>query len=66
MKKYEPSPNTLTSFGYLEIADYLAGKITLEKALEINQQRNRNYAKRQLTWWRGRKDIHWIDMSVNQ
>ncbi len=59
MKKYSLSPNTYTSFGYKEINEYLQGKITYKRALEINQQRNRNYAKRQLTWWRGRNDVIW-------
>lgn len=54
------SHNALTSFGYAEIAQYLQGEISIERALEVNQQRNRNYAKRQLTWWRGREEIIWV------
>ncbi len=53
--------NTLTSFGYQEILSYLSGKITLEEAIAQNQQKNRNYAKRQLTWWRGREDVRWME-----
>ncbi len=56
------SRNAFMSFGYLEIKDYLDGKITLERCIEINQQRNRKYAKRQRTWWRGREDVFWLDM----
>lgn len=52
--------SALTSFGYIEISRYLAGEITLERALELNQQKNRKYAKKQLTWWRGRDDVHWL------
>lgn len=55
------SHSTLTSFGYQEIAAWIEGTITKEKALTLNQKRNRNYAKRQLTWWRGRDDVLWID-----
>lgn len=51
----------LTSFGYQEIAAALAGEITMNEALLLNQKRNRNYAKRQLTWWRGRDDVLWVD-----
>ena len=36
----------------MEVIDYLEGKITLEECLEIVKQHNRNYAKRQLTWFR--------------
>ena len=59
------SPNitksAFTSFGYLEIEAYLKGLITYDEALSKNQQRNRNYAKKQLTWWRGRDDVHWLE-----
>lgn len=61
MKNYPGiTKSAFTSFGYQEIAQYLAGEITYERALELNQQRNRNYAKKQLTWWRGRADVIWI------
>ncbi len=49
-----------TSFGYLEIEAYLKGLITYDEALSKNQQRNRSYAKKQLTWWRGRDEVHWL------
>lgn len=51
-----------TSFGYQEIQAYLLGLMTYQEALNKNQQRNRNYAKKQLTWWRGRTDVEWIDL----
>lgn len=58
--------STLTSFGYQEIQQMLEGTLTKEDALTLNQKRNRNYAKRQLTWWRGREDINWVDAeSIN-
>lgn len=50
-----------TNFGYKEVQDYLEGKLSYEQALELNQKRNRNYAKRQLTWWRGREDVLWVE-----
>lgn len=56
------SKSAFTSFGYQEIEAYLQGLTTYEEALNKNQQRNRNYAKKQLTWWRGRQDVNWIDM----
>ncbi len=55
--------SAFTSFGYKEIQAYLEGTSTYEEALKLNQQRNRNYAKRQLTWWRGRADIEWINLA---
>ena len=62
LAKYNISNSAFTSFGYREIKDYLDGKISYGRALELNQQRNRNYAKRQLTWWRGREDVLWVEM----
>lgn len=56
------SRSAWTSFGYQEIKAYLEGLCTRDEAIAKNQQRNRNYAKRQLTWWRGREDVTWIDM----
>ena len=55
------SRSTLTSFGYQEVAALIEGKLSLKEAIALNQKRNRNYAKRQLTWWRGREDVLWID-----
>lgn len=61
MLQKNSSKSALTSFGYQEIAAFLDEKLTKPEALALNQKRNRNYAKRQLTWWRGREDILWID-----
>ncbi len=40
------------TLGFEQIKDYLDQKITKDKAIEISQQKTRNYAKRQLTWFR--------------
>lgn len=40
------------TLGFYEIRDFLNGKISQEKMLEIAKQKTRNYAKRQLTWFR--------------
>jgi len=61
LKKYKLSHSALTSFGYQEIKDFLDGTISRAEALELNKKRNRNYAKRQLTWWRGRTDVVWVE-----
>jgi tRNA dimethylallyltransferase len=61
LQKWKLSPSAKTSFGLVEIEKYKAGEINLEEAQELNRKRNRHYAKRQLTWWRGRDDIFWVD-----
>lgn len=65
LEKYQVTKSVFTSFGYQEIKAYLDGDIDYEEALAQNQKRNRNYAKRQLTWWRGRGDVVWIDGQRN-
>ena len=60
--KTKMARNVSSSFGYAEIGAYLAGVVSYEEALELNRKRNRNYAKRQLTWWRGREDVMWMDL----
>ncbi len=44
--------NIVDTIGYKEILTYLDGQATLEEALEKLKQHSRNYAKRQLTWFR--------------
>lgn len=61
IKKYSSTLPALTSFGYSEILQYLSGKITLTEALQKNQQRNRNYAKRQIIWWKKDRKINWFE-----
>lgn len=48
--------------GYNEIFDYLDNKLTLVEATELLKKNTRNYAKRQLTWFRRDKNINWIDL----
>ena len=43
---------SMQGIGYKEMLEYLDGKITLNYAVELIKQRSRNYAKRQMTWFR--------------
>jgi tRNA dimethylallyltransferase len=44
--------NALNTVGYKELFDHFEGKITLEQAIDLIKQKTRNYAKRQLTWFK--------------
>ena len=46
--------NALQTVGYRELFDYFDNKISLEKAIELIKQHSRNYAKRQLTWFKNK------------
>lgn len=48
------------AIGYQEIFDYLDGNITLEEAINLIKQHTRNYAKRQMTWYRNHKNVNFI------
>lgn len=50
----------LQTVGYSELFDHLDGKYTLEEAVEKIKLNTRHYAKRQMTWFRKDKDIHWF------
>ncbi|MBQ5760777.1 MAG: tRNA (adenosine(37)-N6)-dimethylallyltransferase MiaA [Clostridia bacterium] len=48
------------AIGYKELFGYLRGEATLEESVALIQQKSRNYAKRQLTWFNKDTRIHWI------
>ncbi len=60
LTKYPDNPPALSSLGYQEIGEYLAGRTTLENAIEEFKKHTRNYAKRQLTWFRKIKSLYSI------
>jgi len=51
----------LDSLGYRQARAVLAGTLTLEAGIGAAQQGHRNYAKRQLTWFRREPEVHWIE-----
>lgn len=53
--------NSLQTVGYRELFGYLDGEYDLRRAVELIRQNTRHYAKRQMTWFRRDKEIHWID-----
>lgn len=53
--------NALQTVGYRELFDYLDGKHTLEQAVDAIKTNTRQYAKRQLTWFRRDLSVRWAD-----
>lgn len=53
----------LQAIGYKELFAYFRGEQTLEDAVEVLKRQTRRYAKRQLTWFRRSKDVHWLERS---
>ena len=52
--------NALNTVGYKEMFEYLDGLTTLDEAIFKIQSNTRQYARKQLTWFRKDKDIHWF------
>jgi tRNA dimethylallyltransferase len=51
----------LDSLGYRQALAVIDGSMTIEEAIAAAQQGHRNYAKRQLTWFRREPEVHWIE-----
>ena len=54
------SCTAMQAIGYKEFLAAMKGHITIEEAAEAVKQGSRRYAKRQLTWFRRNKNIHWL------
>ncbi len=60
--------NTLPSFqalGYKEVVEYLDGKWTKEQMIEELKKRTRNFARRQMTWFKRFKSVVWFESQVD-
>lgn len=55
-----PGATALQAIGYKEPLMALRGEITMQEAIDRIKQESRRYAKRQLTWFRRNKEIHWL------
>lgn len=60
---FGPELNAMQALGYKEMAGVLEGKYSLEEGIERLKQGTRRFAKRQLSWFRRMKDIHWFDVT---
>lgn len=53
--------NALKTVGYKELIDYVDGNISLSEAIEKIKQHTRNYAKRQITWFKNQDEFEQFD-----
>jgi tRNA dimethylallyltransferase len=60
LMKHYPNAPALASLGYKQAAQFLRGEINKKLALWAAQQGHRNYAKRQLTWFRRESEVKWL------
>jgi tRNA dimethylallyltransferase len=59
--KYGEDARPLTSLGYKQALANLKGEMTPPEAIASAQQGHRNYAKRQMTWFRREPDVQWLN-----
>jgi tRNA dimethylallyltransferase len=60
LEKYGDATGPLSSLGYKQAVQILRGELTREQALKAAQQAHRNYAKRQMTWFRREPEVQWL------
>jgi tRNA dimethylallyltransferase len=51
----------LQAIGYRQVVEYLRGERTLEETIDLVKTRTRQFAKRQMTWFRNQHRVQWID-----
>ena len=61
-----PDCTAMQAIGYKEMAEYVAGRLSLTQAVELIKQSSRRYAKRQLTWFRRREGALWLNRENGQ
>jgi tRNA dimethylallyltransferase len=60
LEKYGAAARPLASLGYKQAVQLLRGEISREQAIQAAQQAHRNYAKRQMTWFRREPEVSWL------
>ncbi len=60
LAKYGETARPLTALGYKQAVQFLRGEVSREAAVQAAQQAHRNYAKRQMTWFRREPGVTWL------
>jgi tRNA dimethylallyltransferase len=60
LEKYGAAPRPLSALGYKQAMALMRGEFEREGAVQAAQQAHRNYAKRQMTWFRREPDVTWL------
>jgi tRNA dimethylallyltransferase len=58
---YAPSLKAMQSLGYKQIIAYLQGEYDLAEAIRLIKRDTRRYARRQVTWFKGDREIRWVE-----
>lgn len=63
---YSPDLNALQTVGYQEVFQYLRDEISYPRMVELIKQHSRNYAKRQMTWFRKMSGVEWLEVKPEE
>jgi tRNA dimethylallyltransferase len=61
LDRYPASARPFSAIGYREAVAVIEGKMEVDAAIEETRRRTRAYAKRQVTWLRAERNVHWLD-----
>ena len=64
--KYRRSDPAFDGFGYREIWEHLDGRCVIDRAVELLRRHTHRYAKRQMTWFRADRRVHWLDVADDE
>ena len=62
----QPDSQAFKGIGYKEVIPYFQGTYSKERAIELVQQHTRQFAKRQITWYKRMPYIQWISITPNR
>jgi tRNA dimethylallyltransferase len=62
----EQNKTAMQAIGYRQVAEHLRGKRSLAETIELVKIRTRQFAKRQLTWFRAQKNLEWIELKPDE
>jgi tRNA dimethylallyltransferase len=60
-----PNSQAAQAIGYKELFPYFSKQSSLDEAIHLIQRNSRRYAKRQMTWFRNKMDVHWFESHLD-
>ena len=62
----EQNKTAMQAIGYRQVVEHLRGERSLKETIELVKIRTRQFAKRQLTWFRAQKNLEWIELKPDE
>jgi tRNA dimethylallyltransferase len=60
------NPNAMQAIGYRQVVEHLRGERGLPETVELVKTRTRQFAKRQLSWFRRHGNCHWVELRADE